>query len=546
MLADNPFLISVPFGLSNSLNRVLYFGNPAPITKFKQGRILSSPIRNPLQGTDQSFLSSFSDVDLNFGNLDFTTPSGQYCSPEVHILWENGVFKENILNVRFSRPFTKNLTAHIYSNYRYFRDQIFSHNGSDVFNFFSSFQDSADLSFKGYSPLVDEHLTGAGFDWTKNKNKFSLSAQYGEYTNEIPLDTFDAQSLLSNKTINAKYFQYPFSLTGNAVLSHTEKVFSILEARILTEPLTRIAGATISGSLQPLRKDANLLTFDGAIKSGFQISKEDSAGILYTTFITRQTLYNDSLRDAYQHLPSVFYCKGFNLAGLSGNLTIDGGVILSSLRDSLFMDPRFNINVQLSSDKDNVPLVSPPDTLPQFAFINEGYLRAGCELFFNWNIFNLGLGYQYISQIDTQSIINAWPSQFIPYQQPQSSISIAPSFTPSENVTFSINTMISERKPYVKAFGKLMYTVHPFSTSEFIDASLYLNYWSERDPISFAGKTNWNKPVIHPGLEITAHIKTFRLFYKVDNLLNREFAYVPGYYSRGITFRWGFNWFIPR
>lgn len=554
MVSGNPFLVRIPFGLSSSLNRILHQGNTAPITKFKPGRLLSSQVRTPLQGTDQLFLTSIATMELNPGYLSLSPPSGMFSTPEVHILWENGVFDENILNVRFSRPFTRNLTAHVYSNYRYFKGQSYSHLGNDVFDRFASFQDSADLSLKGYTPLVNEHVTGAGFHWTGHKGHFSLNTQYGEFNNEIPIDT---PSTIPDKTINARYFRYPLTVFGNATLTHSENIFSIVEAQVHTEPQTRITGSTASGTLKPLRKDADMFAIDGALKTGLKLTGNDSAGLLYTTRITRQTLYNDSLRDAWQHLPSLFYTRTFDLAGFSGYVSIDGGLILSAFNDSLFVDPGLNFSAQLNSEKqiyrlfiekDLLPLVrSPePDTLPEFEFTHKEYFRAGCELFYKWNMLSLSLGYQYVSRIDSQYIASAWPSGVPPYQQPRSTISIAPTFAPTENITVSASTIISDRKPFVKAFGKVTYTAHPFNTSEFIDVSLYTSYWSERDRILFAGKSNWNKPVIHPGLEIAAHIKTFRLFYKVDNLLNREFAYVPGYYSPGITFRWGFNWFIQR
>jgi hypothetical protein len=564
MLADNPFLVAIPFGLANSLNRTLYFGNTAPITKIRNGRIIANPVRNPFQGTDQYFLSSLAEVDLESGTLVFSAPSGQFSTPEVHVFWENGVFKENNLNVRFSRPFTKNLTAHIYSNYRFFNGQTYSHLGNDVFDFFKNFQDSASLSYKGYSPLVNEHLTGAGFDWFRNEHHFSLSAQYGEFNNEIPLDTFSNSTDKSpEKTINAKYFRYPFSLTGSAIVPISEKLFSTIEATFSNEPMKRITASNETGGIRPSRKDAKFTDVDGMVKGGLLLGNNDSVGLLYSAYVTRQTLYNDSLRDAHQHAPSIFYSKGFELKELQGNITVDGGVVLSSFRNSLFADPHFNLNAQVGSDKsryrifinqDLLPLIASPDTvsfsatdtLSNYEFLNKRYFRAGTELFHSWNRFNLALGYQYVSKIDSASVAQAWPLGMVPYQQPRSTFTIAPAFLQSEKLAFYAQAMISDCKPYIKAFGKITYTSHPFNTSEFIDVSLYATYWSEREYVEFAGKTNWNKPVLHPGLEIAAHIKTFRLYYKVDNFLNREFAYVPGYYNPGITFRWGLNWFIQR
>jgi hypothetical protein len=47
-------------------------------------------------------------------------------------------------------------------------------------------------------------------------------------------------------------------------------------------------------------------------------------------------------------------------------------------------------------------------------------------------------------------------------------------------------------------------------------------------------------------MEIGVHVKTFRFFSKIDNLLNRRIAYVPGYTLPGLTFRWGVAWFLQK
>jgi len=79
-----------------------------------------------------------------------------------------------------------------------------------------------------------------------------------------------------------------------------------------------------------------------------------------------------------------------------------------------------------------------------------------------------------------------------------------------------------------------------------IELRLGGDYWSKREVIQFADLTDWGKPVFDLNFSTIVHVRSFRLFYKIDNLLNRKFSYVPGYFSPGITFRWGFNWIIQR
>ena len=69
-------------------------------------------------------------------------------------------------------------------------------------------------------------------------------------------------------------------------------------------------------------------------------------------------------------------------------------------------------------------------------------------------------------------------------------------------------------------------------------------YWSPRTPVEFAGRTWGTAPIIDIGTVVTAEIKQFRLYWKVDNILNRNNAYLPGYEMPGIIFRWGFSWTI--
>jgi len=106
--------------------------------------------------------------------------------------------------------------------------------------------------------------------------------------------------------------------------------------------------------------------------------------------------------------------------------------------------------------------------------------------------------------------------------------------------------MLSDRKPVVKNATSISFITHPADTREYIESRVSLDYWSPRDTITYAGINTWNREIYDLNLEIATHVRTFRFFAKIDNLLNRRFAYVPGYYSPGLTFRWGIDWYLQK
>jgi hypothetical protein len=73
---------------------------------------------------------------------------------------------------------------------------------------------------------------------------------------------------------------------------------------------------------------------------------------------------------------------------------------------------------------------------------------------------------------------------------------------------------------------------------------LGFDYWSGRDFSDIGQSENWNRPIYDLQCKIAVQVRTFRLYYKMNNMLDRKIAYVPGYYLPGLTFRWGFNWLL--
>jgi hypothetical protein len=252
----------------------------------------------------------------------------------------------------------------------------------------------------------------------------------------------------------------------------------------------------------------------------------------------------------------LFYKLNAHSQNVQFNGNINGGIEVESTKDSLRLSPVWHAGLdiykksqclRLYLKQDNIPYSLPFDTSTTITPpLFDNYIYGGLEYLLHSENAQILFGYQYLSDIQTISITNAWPSGTAPYNQSRSTFIIAPASGRWNGFALSGSGCFSDRKPFIKATSRLSYIFHPLSTNEYVDINAGFEYWSERDPISFAGRTDWNKSFYNLDLEITAHILSFRLFYKVDNILNRRFAYVPGYPNSGLTFRWGFNWFIQR
>jgi hypothetical protein len=132
----------------------------------------------------------------------------------------------------------------------------------------------------------------------------------------------------------------------------------------------------------------------------------------------------------------------------------------------------------------------------------------------------------------------------MPYRQPRVSLVVAPLFGRWLGFAISSRFMLSDTRPFLKSQSTLSYEAHPLGGKEHITVDLVYDYWSSRDPLSYGGIDLWSRELNSLSLRMAVHIQGFNLFYKVDNVLNRRFAYVPGYFMPGITFRWGFQWLI--
>ncbi len=555
-LQYHPLITTAKFGLANSLNRYLFYGTVAPVSNVWTNNITSDKM--PYNLFPINFSNHFSTeteallIENNGIHLLGYPVNGPV--PETVILWENGVFDENLLDVRVSRPLSRNIMINVFSNYRHFKGTHYTHDGNNVYNFYKGiYKDSSLIAGKGYYPQVEEHSSGVQLTYKGNHgNALRLEFSYGDLLDEIAINKIARDSTPAYQIMH----HFPTKIDLNTFGNNTGAFFWDLGTRYLNEPVINIEPQFTSSTTTPNRNDG---CFNGLLltmRTGAQLRKTDSMGVSLSSSWAKQNQFDKSeLQNTFVD-SRLFYKLNYSFYSLQLHTEINGGIQTELCGDSLSILPAWHAGMDLVGKKqhiraylkqDNIPYSIPFDTLrSEMPEILDNYFGAGIEYFLHTNKMQLLLGYQFLSGINESSIVNAWPSKIVPYEQPRSVLIIAPSFGRWNGFALSSSGSFSDHKPYMKAHGNLSYVFHPLSTSEFIDINLGIEYWSERNPITFAGQNNWNKSFCNLDLEIAAHIMSFRLFYKVDNILNRKFAYVPGYYNSGLTFRWGFNWFIQR
>jgi hypothetical protein len=551
-VALSPFCVTVPFGLSSQLNRFLVYGNVAPVAPlFANGPLLCSTF-DPCRGTDDICVTEFSSITLGPGNASVYAPRpGPTASPEASILWENGVFGEDLLNVRFTRPLSSRLSVNAASNYRHFNNVFFSHDGNGVYSFYRSLtRDTGLISNRGYNPLTTEYSAGLTTLWSgKNGGHTSLSVKYADLAAEMALNRQGQGNLPAMGRLN----QYRTTVDLGSVRNRAGPL--VLEAQARLENAALVRYYPDSANLVKRRDGANREISLGA-RAFMPLGIAGEAGLRYRMVNIERQSFDGFDAAAIEHAPAFEGRLPWRLGPVAGSCSGAGGIVLYGLRDSLDMAPDVSAGAEAEAGGQaariyvrhtGLPWYIPYDTTDDtpYPYLDRCRIGGG-EITLHSRGFGIVLGCQSIEGIQEATARKAWPANAPPYEQPHLVFLAAPALGPWRGLTLDGRVLVSDIKPLVKARGAVAWSIHPVNTREFIDLKLHVDYWSGRDSVVFAAIRDWGRPICNAGGEIAFHISDFRFFGKVDNLLNRKFAYVPGYYTPGITFRWGFNWYLQK
>ncbi|MDR2728388.1 MAG: hypothetical protein LBB56_04590 [Chitinispirillales bacterium] len=548
ILRYNALGVYVPFTLSGSFNRFLPFGNSAPLG------YLSSPLSPALKssrfaGSDHHFSTLGSGFIFDAAQLIYEPYPHRLAAPETVIFWENGVFEQNTFNLRLSRPMSPNLMLSAFSNYRYFKGKRFSHEGSGVLDFYRPL--ASDTSFimnRGYNPLVDELNMGGSFLYINDdESKWRAGFSYSNFSNEYALDSA-AQSIdrLHWALLEREIYQSEAALLDKKIGPFTTNFKAAIGSESyesLYPPDTNYATGK-----------AQTLNFMGAANIAMNLGKRSRVGFTIESAVNTHEFFDGREELFIENTPQLVYSLKLPVSSVNSEFHVSGGVITLTYGDTTRVTPKAKASAKFSADNARLTLFAKTDGIvvyPDYDIMNfrpfcDDYVMLGGDLFLHASYGGILLGYQFVNGTDPFTVNMAWPMGIAPYPQPNHTFIIAPGTSRIKGFSLLSKAMISGSKPYIKASGNLSYTIQPRGMFHSFEAALGMDYWSERDPAVFANLYGWNNPIYDLNLKLATHIKSFRLFYKMDNMLNMRHAYVPGYFSPGLTFRWGVNWFIQR
>jgi hypothetical protein len=526
--------VSIPLTLSSSLNRLLPYGNVVPsrrLTSVTEPSMAPSAsfLSRPFRGGDP--VSPVQTAGFALDPIDgflYEPYPGALTMPELLIFWENGVFRQNTLNLRLTRPLAPNMMLNLFSNYRYFEGMRFNHERNDVANFYRNFHaDTATIMNHGYNPLVDERVLGGSLlrtnaDSSKLYTAFSYAGLQNEYALNIPAPALDR---LHWAQLDRRIYRIDASLLDKAVRSSNANI----KTAFISENVESVFTPDTSVGNDEGRSNNFIIGADITLPSNVGFSVEG---------MVRSVDFFSGVQRFYSDIETgVFYNR--NISSGIGNFILDMACGLRIC--DIFTD---SAALACGGTAEASVKFIPTDGMQASLFIEtDQYHIMGAQWQMQSQYLGLLLGYQRHSEVDYHSQARYWPGH-PPYQQPGHTFIVAPWFSRYRGVSLLSRAMITDAKPYLKASAHLSYLLQPRGMAYTFETEVGFDYWSGRDPVIFAGHYGWNSPIYDLNAKVTAHIKTFRLFYKVDNILNVRQAYVPGYFSPGVTFRWGINWFI--
>ncbi len=553
-LANSAICQPVHYGLSNRMNRVLVYGNPAPLSPIYPAGSLIGIEPGPLGGSDGNFTTEFSQISLlPDGAVRCDPNSGTAMEPDGCFFWENGVFHEDIFDIRFMRPLSEKVTFSVFSNYRHFDGTSFSHENNSISTFYQSLHaDTSQLSNVGYNPLTEEYAAGGRIRYAGPRgNEWSLGMSYTDCANELALNGTASDGTQEWAQLHQFRSNLDFESSGNRLGPLT----LTLEGRLESDDLSNLVPQQTSDSSLNLGGKNFELSLAG--RAALPLPDSGNVSLVYRATSIDRTAFDTREDHSIGQTPEFSLIFPVHSGFVTAAATASAGYSVLTL-DSLFayaftwslgLDAKQGSNeLRLFARESALPYDIPYDSSlrPAGPLLLDRYSAAGAELSMQGPHAGLVVGGQAVEGVDSETVARAWPMGVPPYQQPSLILLATPSINPWRGITLSSRTMLSDRKPVVKNETSIFFITHPEGTREYIESRLSLNYWSPRDMITYAGIDTWNREIYDLNIEIATHVRTFRYFAKIDNLFNRKFAYVPGYYSPGLTFRWGIDWYLQK
>lgn len=565
ILYTHPSFIAVPVALASNLNRFLYYGFPAGQNRLYPDFSLFDYYTDPGVGPNLYSAGEIKQASFNPpGKIGLDLQPSRLLKPETILLWESGVFNENILNIRFARPLTEQFQLGIFSNYQNLNRASYSHDNGGMYGFYAPIYtalnlDTSYVSHQGFNPLTKEHVASACLVWTPpNGSEAKISYKYADLHNDLIAELVKHDSLNPQKDtaflIRETRDHYSHAITAAVRSVPVTKRMSICLESQLQKHVNWLIPLSDTSKHAQARGD-NLL-YGGAGQSLLTLGKTDTVSLVASVIRNEVHRYDRTTLVLHHTRASARYTHPIASSGAYAG-SINGGIgyTFVKVNGELEYTPIWDIALTNTFGRQKLRVYALQDIISPGIPYDTAFLSApgsladlywsyGAEGILNHKKAGLIFGFCSMMDVRDRSVINSWPEGTIPYRQPKYVFTFSPMFARWHGLALSSQWFFSDARPFFKSKNLVSWHVNrPGRATHFI-ADIGLDYWSERDLENYASSAFWNRSIYDLHLKTTVQIKSFRIFYKIDNILNRNIAYVPGYTLPGLIFRWGFNWQI--
>lgn len=561
VLNKNPQFLPVFRNITSCYNNSLYWGIPIPILDLKSSdeMVTEYPYRVPY--AERFSPKEVYSVELESDEIKPNLFPQNFLVPHTSFLWEGGIrgFKANMLNVRFTRPMSERVQLGVFTNYQHLDRKNYSHDNGNINSFYKGiYKNPFDAPMKlvsdtGTNPYTNEFAASAKLLYTAPKgSKTRFSYSYSDLRNDIPkvvTDTTDSSAILWKEDIN-----YIHRLKGSLTDFKLNSKIYVNGQLFLTQHKNRLYPTHFNDNLG---YQGNKLSAGGGLKPYILINEKDTASIKFTAQRDATERYSTQRFISQDIRATAEYFKNYSFGIFNGNASLEAGGIFIKMNDKRETKHHIAFNSDINIGKQRLSLNASSTVMPpQIPFDTEipiipGYLvdsyySFGGDLLLNKGPHSVLLGYKGIRNLKARTDSLFWSPGLPPYKTAPNNFIFAPSIFTGKKVSLSSTWIFADSKPYVKSKSSLLFHIHKKGRVQHTFLSFDFMYWSQKDSTLFAPTDNgeWYREVYDINFHATVQIKTFRLYYKVDNFINRQNTYIPGFYMPGLILRWGFNWQI--
>ena len=566
VLRRNPNFVSIYYSPDYPMNRALFRGHLIPMDYGLLNRLHSPTL--PIYHYDLLEIQEFE--ILPDGRIKPTLFTGQTITPEVFFAWQGGLFRGNMLNFRVMRNLSQNLAMTVFFSHSNLQRMQFYHGGG-IANMYRTWHrsDTTRISTYGHNPLSHYNRSGFAFNYDKNI-RVNARYSYADIRQDLAFHTNDT---LSSDTI--------FKLAYNESRNFLHQIEATIEIpfgeRFLWRNLGKIESSaqreipisrTVGGRLATEGSTGNKTLQSAGMQFLFAPVPHDTISIQYA--VNRFISETSGITDTVSHHTRIIAENKFTTPNFDRiTLTANGGInILKANSSDNDVFPTYlatavfslgNFSTQLYSRLEVAPMTNNRrkygDSRNFFILQSpENYVLHGINLHYQFPIASIHGGFSTMQGYGSSR--SFWHNEETPYRSnPVNVLSTGFSLGQIGPISMFSNWFFNDTEgPHTNSFSGVRFHFNREGMARHFYTDITHNFWGDRylgiiafdrgAPVYLGDNPHWGRRIHDISIKLAAEIETFRVFWKIDNFLNRTSSFVPGYVMPGLIFRWGFSWNI--